>query len=93
MHTPLYAKLFVPMMSSTGEYEDLFLSYVAPYFEYQIAYEIKFCNSFIPSGRFFGLTFSVGAEKSRLVSSFLLSDWIYHLGILTWKIDRCILVL
>ena len=39
MHTPLYAKLFVPRMSWTGEYEDLFLSYVAPYFEYQTAYE------------------------------------------------------
>ena len=32
------------------------------------------CNSFIPSGSFFGLTFSVGVEKSRLLTSFLLSD-------------------
>ena len=42
MHTPLYAKFFFPRISSTGEYEDLFLSYVAPYFEYQTAYEIIF---------------------------------------------------
>ena len=40
MYTPLYAKLFVPRIFSTGEYEDLFLSFVAPYFEYQTAYEI-----------------------------------------------------
>ena len=40
MHNPLYAKLFFPSMSSTGEYEDLILSYVAPYFEYQTTYEI-----------------------------------------------------
>ena len=33
-------KAFFPRMSSTGEYEDLFLSYVAPYFEYQTAYEM-----------------------------------------------------
>ena len=29
-----------PKMSLTGEYEDLFLSFVAPYFAYQTAYEI-----------------------------------------------------
>ena len=40
MHTPLYAKLLVSRKSLTGEYEDLFLSYVAPYFVYLTAYEI-----------------------------------------------------
>ena len=32
------------------------------------------CNSFIMSGSFFGVTLSMGVEKSRLASSFLLSD-------------------
>ena len=36
----------------------------------------NFCNSSIPSGSFFDLTFSVGVEKSRLASSYLLSDWL-----------------
>ena len=35
MHTPQYARLFVPRMPSTGEYEDLVLSYVAPFSVYQ----------------------------------------------------------
>ena len=33
-------KVFVPKMSLTGEYENPFLSYVAPYFLYKTAYEI-----------------------------------------------------
>ena len=33
IYTPCMQSFFVPRMSSTGEYEDLFLSYVAPYFE------------------------------------------------------------
>ena len=38
---------FVLRLSSTGEHEDLFLSYVAPYFEYQRAYEIILVKSLI----------------------------------------------
>ena len=30
--------------SLTGEYEDMFLSYIIPYFQYPIAYEINFLH-------------------------------------------------
>ena len=36
----------------------------------------KFCKSFIASGSFLGLMFSVREAKSRLASSFLLSEWL-----------------
>ena len=36
MHALLYAKL----LCREDKYEDLFLNYLAPYFEYQTAYEI-----------------------------------------------------
>ena len=38
-YSPVCKAFFVPKMFLTGEYQGLFLSYVAPYFVYQIAYE------------------------------------------------------
>ena len=39
-YSPVCKEFLSRTISSTGEYEDLFLSYVAPKFEYQTAYEI-----------------------------------------------------
>ena len=39
----------------------------------------KSCNNFIPSGSFFSLMVIVREEKSKLASSYLLSDWLSSL--------------